>query len=72
MSILSLSVRDFATFRSTDLDVGALTSQSVRVQMLAAPINPADINTIQGQDGSKKFMFVKLLQRYSIACNVCE
>ncbi|XP_072026893.1 enoyl-[acyl-carrier-protein] reductase, mitochondrial-like [Amphiura filiformis] len=34
--------------KCAEIKVDDLTSQSVRVQMLAAPINPADINTIQG------------------------
>lgn len=39
---------DCLAFRLEDIDVPSLGVRDVLVKMLAAPINPSDINMIQG------------------------
>ena len=43
-------------FRLKDLEVAELGDSDVRVKMLAAPINPADINMIQGNAPAASFL----------------
>ena len=52
--------------RSTKVEINDLTVESVRLQMLAAPINPADINTIQGD-----VMFQKFMYKLVLPSNIC-
>lgn len=42
-------------FRLKDLEVAKLGDSDVHVKMLAAPINPADINMIQGNTLAASF-----------------
>lgn len=43
-------------FRLKDLEVAELRDSDVHVKMLAAPINPADINMIQGNALAASFL----------------
>lgn len=48
-------------FRLKDLEVAELGDSDVHVKMLAAPINPADINMIQGNVPAASFFCINCL-----------